>query len=51
MLSLREFKADYARIVVRHYDEGAAINKAVDKLIEEHYLHIKYECIRWLNSK
>lgn len=51
MLTLRTFKADYAHIVVRHYDDDTAIDKAVDMLIEEHYLHIKYECIRWLNSK
>ena len=51
MLSLRTFKQDYAHIVVRHYGDAIATDKAARRLVEEHYIHIKSECILWLNSK
>ena len=51
MLSLRTFKGDHAHLVVRHYDDAAALDVAARRLIKEHYAHIELECLQWLANK
>jgi len=46
MLTLDDFKSDYQHLVVR-----AAKWEEVVEHIEEHYPHIKEDCLNWLRRK